>query len=229
MDGENNGEQAHLVDKGWYYLDKTIPGGESKDCFAAIDKSTGYVMGFFSESVKVEKGAKIRDSLLYGEVFVSKNSTVLNSNIGNPKGESIVIIQGKSNITYTTIRTNIVRRDSQVFIIDSKVELATFRVRPGTLTIRSSTVIGVNPPSITTSIGQVNRFLNSGIIVDSLVYLGNNNNLSIGNFIISNSKVNLDILDERFQRSRIVSNVNCMRTLNLPISLPIINNNSIGT
>lgn len=227
MDRENNGEQTHLVDKGWYYLDKTIPGGESKDCFAAIDKSTDYVMGFFSESVKVEKGAKIRDSLLYGEVFVSKDSTVLNSNIGNPEGESIVIIQGKSNITYTTIRTNIVRRDSQVFIIDSKVELATFRVRPGTLTIRSSTVIGVNPPSITTDIGQVNRFLDSGIIVDSLVYLGNNNNLSIGNFIISNSKVNLDILDERFQRYRIISNVDCMRNLNLPISLPIINNNSI--
>lgn len=228
MDREGNGEQAHLVDKGWYYLDKTIPGGESKDCFAAIDKATDYVMGFFSESVKVEKGAKIRDSLLYGEVFVSKDSTVLNSNIGNPEGESIIIIQGKSNIAYTTIRTNIVRRDSQVFIIDSKVELATFRVRPGALTIRSSTVIGVNPPSITTDIAQINRFIDSGIIVDSLVYLGNNNNLSIGNFIISNSKVNLDILDERFQLSRIVSNVDCMRNLNLPISLPIINNISIG-
>lgn len=230
MDRQDSGEQVPMkIDKGWYYLDKTISGGESKDCFAAIDKSTDYVMGFFSESVKVEKGAKIRDSLLYGEVFVSKDSTVLNSNIGNPEGESIVIIQGRSNITYTTIRTNIVRRDSQVFIIDSKVELATFRVRPGTLTIRSSTVIGVNPPSITTDIGQVNRFLDSGVIVDSLVYLGNNNNnLSMGNFIISNSKVNLDILDERFQRSRIISNVDCMRNLNLPISLPIINNNSIG-
>ena len=228
MEGENRGKQAHIIDKGWYYLDKTLVGGESQDCFAAIDKSTDYVMGYFSELVKVEEGAKVRDSLLYGEVFVSKDSTVLNSNIGNPEGESIVIIQGKSNITYSTFRTNIVRRDSQVVIIDSKIQLATFRVRPGTLTIRSSTVIGVNPPSITTDIGQVNRFLDSGIIVDSLVYLGNNNNLSIGNFIISNSKVNLDILDERFQRSRIISNIDCMRNLNLPISLPIINNNSIG-
>lgn len=77
MDREGNREQTHLVDKGWYYLDKTIPGGESKDCFAAIDKSTDYVMGFFSESVKVEKGAKIRDSLLYGEVFVSKSWSAL--------------------------------------------------------------------------------------------------------------------------------------------------------
>ena len=227
MEGENRGKQAHIVDKGWYYLDKTLVGGESQDCFAAIDKSTDYVMGYFSELAKVEEGAKVRDSLLYGEVFVSKDSTVLNSNIGNSEGESIVIIQGKSNITYTTIRTNIVRRDSQVFIIDSKVELATFRVRSGTLTIRNSTVIGANPPSITTDIGQSNKFLDSGIIVDSLVYLGNNNNMSIGNFIISNSKVNLDILDERFQRSRIISNIDCMRNLNLPISLPIINNRSI--
>nr|DAN33372.1 MAG TPA: hypothetical protein [Caudoviricetes sp.] len=227
MEGENRGKQAHIVDKGWYYLDKTLVGGESQDCFAAIDKSTDYVMGYFSELAKVEEGAKVRDSLLYGEVFVSKDSTVLNSNIGNPDGESIVIIQGKSNIAYTTIRTNIVRRDSQVFIIDSKVELATFRVRSGTLTIRNSTVIGANPPSITTDIGQSNKFLDSGIIVDSLVYLGNNNNMSIGNFIISNSKVNLDILDERFQRSRIISNIDCMRNLNLPISLPIINNRSI--
>lgn len=227
MDRENNGEQAHLVDKGWYYLDKTIPGGESKDCFAAIDKSTDYVIGFFSESVKVEKGAKIRDSLLYGEVFVSKDSTVLNSNIGNPEGESIVIIQGKSNITYTTIRTNIVRRDSQVFIIDSKVELATFRVRSGTLTIRNSTVIGANPPSITTDIGQFNKFLDSGIIVDSLVYLGNDNNLSIGDYIISNSKVNLDVLDGRFHKSRIISDIVCLEKKLMQISLPIINNRSI--
>ena len=153
MEGENRGKQAHLVDKGWYYLDKTLVGGESQDCFAAIDKSTDYVMGYFSELAKVEEGAKVRDSLLYGKVFVSKDSTVLNSNIGNPEGESIVIIQGKSNITYSTFRTNIVRRNSQVFIIDSKVELATFRVRPGTLTIRNSTVIGANPPSITTDIG----------------------------------------------------------------------------
>lgn len=227
MDREGNREQTHLVDKGWYYLDKTIPGGESQDCFAAIDKSTDYVMGYFSELAKVEEGAKVRDSLLYGKVFVSKDSTVLNSNIGNPEGESIVIIQGKSSIMYSTFRTNIVRRDSQVFIIDSKVELATFRVRSGTLTIRNSTVIGANPPSITTDIGQFNKFLDSGIIVDSLVYLGNNNNMSIGNFIISNSKVNLDILDDRFQRSRIISNIDCMRNLNLPISLPIINNRSI--
>lgn len=227
MEGENRGKQAHIVDKGWYYLDKTLVGGESQDCFVAIDKSTDYVMGYFSELAKVEEGAKVRDNLLYGKVFVSKDSTVLNSNIGNPEGESIVIIQGKSNIAYTTIRTNIVRRDSQVFIIDSKVELATFRVRSGTLTIRNSTVIGANPPSITTDIGQSNKFLDSGIIVDSLVYLGNNNNMSIGNFIISNSKVNLDILDERFQRSRIISNIDCMRNLNLPISLPIINNRSI--
>lgn len=145
MEGENRGKQAHIVDKGWYYLDKTLVGGESQDCFAAIDKSTDYVMGYFSELAKVEEGAKVRDSLLYGKVFVSKDSTVLNSNIGNPEGESIVIIQGKSNITYSTFRTNIVRRNSQVFIIDSKVELATFRVRPGTLTIRNSTVIGAIP------------------------------------------------------------------------------------
>lgn len=227
MEGENRWKQAHIIDKGWYYLDKTLVGGESQDCFAAIDKFTDYVMGYFSELAKVEEGAKVKDSLLYGKVFVSKDSTVLNSNIGNPDGESIVIIQGKSNIAYTTIRTNIVRRDSQVFIIDSKVELATFRVRSGTLTIRNSTVIGANPPSITTDIGQSNKFLDSGIIVDSLVYLGNNNNLSMGNFIISISKVNLDILDERFQRSRIISNIDCMRNLNLPISLPIINNRSI--
>jgi len=127
MEGENRGKQAHIIDKGWYYLDKTLVGGESQDCFAAIDKSTDYVMGYFSELVKVEEGAKVRDSLLYGEVFVSKDSTVLNSNIGNPEGESIVIIQGKSNITYSTFRTNIVRRDSQVVIIDSKIQLATFR------------------------------------------------------------------------------------------------------
>lgn len=227
MEGENRGKQAHIIDKGWYYLDKTLVGGESQDCFAAIDKSTDYVMGYFSELAKVEEGAKVRDSLLYGKVFVSKDSTVLNSNIGNPDGESIVIIQGKSNIAYTTIRTNIVRRDSQVFIIDSKVELATFRVRSGTLTIRNSTVIGANPPSITTDIGQFNKFLDSGIIVDSLVYLGNNNNMSIGNFIISNSKVNLDILDERFHRSRIISDVICLEKKPMQISLPIINNRSI--
>lgn len=227
MEGENRGKQAHIVDKGWYYLDKTLVGGESQDCFAAIDKSTDYVMGYFSELAKVEEGAKVRDSLLYGKVFVSKDSTVLNSNIGNPEGESIVIIQGKSNIAYTTIRTNIVRRDSQVFIIDSKIQLATFRVRPGTLTIRSSTLIGVNPPSITTDIRQVNRFLDSGIIVDSLVYLGNDNNLSIGDYIISNSKVNLDVLDGRFHRSRIISDVICLEKKPMQISLPIVNNRSI--
>lgn len=227
MEGENRGKQAHIVDKGWYYLDKTLVGGESQDCFAAIDKSTDYVMGYFSELAKVEEGAKVRDSLLYGKVFVSKDSTVLNSNIGNPEGESIVIIQGKSNITYTTIRTNIVRRDSQVFIIDSKVELATFRVRPGTLTIRNSTVIGANPPSITTDIGQFNKFLGSGIIVDSLVYLGNDNNLSIGDYIISNSKVNLDVLDGMFHRSIIISDVICLEKKPMQISLPIVNNRSI--
>jgi hypothetical protein len=227
MEGENRGKQAHIVDKGWYYLDKTLVGGESQDCFAAIDKSTDYVMGYFSELAKVEEGAKVRDSLLYGKVFVSKDSTVLNSNIGNPEGESIVIIQGKSNITYSTFRTNIVRRNSQVFIIDSKVELATFRVRPGTLTIRNSTVIGANPPSITTDIGQFNKFLGSGIIVDSLVYLGNDNNLSIGDYIISNSKVNLDILDGMFHRSRIISDVICLEKKSMQISLPIINNRSI--
>lgn len=227
MEGENRGKQAHIVDKGWYYLDKTLVGGESQDCFAAIDKSTDYVIGYFSELAKVEEGAKVRDSLLYGKVFVSKDSTVLNSNIGNPEGESIVIIQGKSNITYTTIRTNIVRRDSQVFIIDSKVELATFRVRPGTLTIRNSTVIGANPPSITTDIGQFNKFLGSGIIVDSLVYLGNDNNLSIGDYIISNSKVNLDVLDGMFHRSRIISDVICLEKKPMQISLPIVNNRSI--
>lgn len=86
MEGENRGKQAHIVDKGWYYLDKTLVGGESQDCFAAIDKSTDYVMGYFSELAKVEEGAKVRDSLLYGKVFVSKDSTVLNSNIGNPEG-----------------------------------------------------------------------------------------------------------------------------------------------
>lgn len=134
---------------------------------------------------------------------------------------------GKSNITYTTIRTNIVRRDSQVFIIDSKVELATFRVRPGTLTIRNSTVIGANPPSITTDIGQFNKFLGSGIIVDSLVYLGNDNNLSIGDYIISNSKVNLDVLDGMFHRSRIISDVICLEKKPMQISLPIVNNRSI--
>lgn len=227
MEGENRGKQAHIVDKGWYYLDKTLVGGESQDCFAAIDKSTDYVMGYFSELVKVEEGAKVRDSLLYGEVFVSKDSTVLNSNIGNPEGESIVIIQGKSNITYSTFRTNIVRGNSQVFIIDSKVELATFRVRPGTLTIKNSTVIGANPPSITTDIGQFNKFLDSGIIVDSLVYLGNDNNLSIGDYIISNSKVNLDVLDGRFHRSRIISDVICLEKKPMQISLPIVNNRSI--
>jgi hypothetical protein len=227
MEGENRGKQAHIVDKGWYYLDKTLVGGESQNCFAAIDKSTDYVMGYFSELAKVEEGAKVRDSLLYGEVFVSKDSTVLNSNIGNPDGESIVIIQGKSNIAYTTIRTNIVRRNSQVFIIDSKVELATFRVRSGTLTIRNSTVIGANPPSITTDIGQSNKFLDSGIIVDSLVYLGNDNNLSIGDYIISNSKVNLDVLDGRFHRSRIISDVICLEKKPMQISLPIVNNRSI--
>lgn len=141
--------------------------------------------------------------------------------------ESIVIIQGKSNITYSTFRTNIVRRNSQVFIIDSKVELATFRVRPGTLTIRNSTVIGANPPSITTDIGQFNKFLGSGIIVDSLVYLGNDNNLSIGDYIISNSKVNLDVLDGRFHRSRIISDVICLEKKPMQISLPIVNNRSI--
>lgn len=227
MEGENRGKQAHIVDKGWYYLDKTLVGGESQECFAAIDKSTDYVIGYFSELAKVEEGAKVRDSLLYGKAFVSKDSTVLNSNIGNPEGESIVIIQGKSNITYTTIRTNIVRRDSQVFIIDSKVELATFRVRPGTLTIRNSTVIGANPPSITTDIGQFNKFLGSGIIVDSLVYLGNDNNLSIGDYIISNSKVNLDVLDGMFHRSRIISDVICLEKKPMQISLPIVNNRSI--
>lgn len=227
MEGENRGKQAHIVDKGWYYLDKTMVGGESQDCFAAIDKSTDYVMGYFSELAKVEEGAKVRDSLLYGKVFVSKDSTVLNSNIGNPEGESIVIIQGKSNITYSTFRTNIVRRNSQVFIIDSKVELATFRVRPGTLTIRNSTVIGANPPSITTDIGQFNKFLGSGIIVDSLVYLGNDNNLSIGDYVISNSKVNLDVLDGRFHRSRIISDVICLEKKPMQISLPIVNNRSI--
>lgn len=227
MEGENRGKQAHIVDKGWYYLDKTLVGGESQDCFAAIDKSTDYVMGYFSELAKVEEGAKVIDSLLYGKVFVSKDSTVLNSNIGNPEGESIVIIQGKSNIAYTTIRTNIVRRDSQVFIIDSKVELATFRVRSGTLTIRNSTVIGTNPPSITTDIGQSNKFLDSGIIVDSLVCLGNDNNLSIGDYIISNSKVNLDVLDGRFHKSRIISDVICLEKKPMQISLPIINNRSI--
>lgn len=227
MEGENRGKQAHIVDKGWYYLDKTLVGGESQDCFAAIDKSTDYVMGYFSELAKVEEGAKVRDSLLYGKVFVSKDSTVLNSNIGNPEGESIVIIQGKSNITYSTFRTNIVRRNSQVFIIDSKVELATFRVRSGTLTIRNSTVIGANPPSITTDIGQFNKFLGSGIIVDSLVYLGNDNNLSIGDYIISNSKVNLDVLDGRFHKSRIISDVICLEKKPMQISLPIINNRSI--
>lgn len=227
MEGENRGKQAHIVDKGWYYLDKTLVGGESQDCFAAIDKSTDYVMGYFSELAKVEEGAKVRDSLLYGKVFVSKDSTVLNSNIGNPEGESIVIIQGKSNITYSTFRTNIVRRNSQVFIIDSKVELVTFRVRPGTLTIRNSTVIGANPPSITTDIGQFNKFLGSGIIVDSLVYLGNDNNLSIGDYIISNSKVNLDVLDGMFHRSRIISDVICLEKKPMQISLPIINNRSI--
>lgn len=202
-------------------------GGESQDCFAAIDKSTDYVMGYFSELAKVEEGAKVRDSLLYGEVFVSKDSTVLNSNIGNPEGESIVIIQGKSSIMYSTFRTNIVRRDSQVFIIDSKVELATFRVRSGTLTIRNSTVIGANPPSITTDIGQFNKFLDSGIIVDSLVYLGNDNNLSIGDYIISNSKVNLDVLYGRFHKSRIISDIVCLEKKPMQISLPIINNRSI--
>ena len=227
MEGENRGKQAHIVDKGWYYLDKTMVGGESQDCFAAIDKSTDYVMGYFSELAKVEEGAKVRDSLLYGEVFVSKDSTVLNSNIGNPEGESIVIIQGKSSIMYSTFRTNIVRRDSQVFIIDSKVELATFRVRSGTLTIRNSTVIGANPPSITTDIGQFNKFLDSGIIVDSLVYLGNDNNLSIGDYIISNSKVNLDVLDGRFHKSRIISDIVCLEKKSMQISLPIINNRSI--
>lgn len=227
MEGENRGKQAHIVDKGWYYLDKTLVGGESQDCFAAIDKSTDYVMGYFSELAKVEEGAKVRDSLLYGKVFVSKDSTVLNSNIGNPEGESIVIIQGKSNITYSTFRTNIVRRNSQVFIIDSKVELATFRVRPGTLTIRNSTVIGANPPSITTDIGQFNKFLDSGIIVDSLVYLGNDNNLSIGDYIISNSKVNLDVLDGRFHKSRIISDIVCLEKKSMQISLPIVNNRSI--
>lgn len=227
MEGENRGKQAHIVDKGWYYLDKTLVGGESQDCFAAIDKSTDYVMGYFSELAKVEEGAKVRDSLLYGKVFVSKDSTVLNSNIGNPEGESIVIIQGKSNITYSTFRTNIVRRNSQVFIIDSKVELATFRVRPGTLTIRNSTVIGANPPSITTDIGQFNKFLGSGIVVDSLVYLGNDNNLSIGDYVISNSKVNLDVLDGRFHRSRIISDVICLEKKPMQISLPIVNNRSI--
>lgn len=227
MEGENRGKQAHIVDKGWYYLDKTLVGGESQDCFAAIDKSTDYVMGYFSELAKVEDGAKVRDSLLYGKVFVSKDSTVLNSNIGNPDGESIVIIQGKSNIAYTTFRTNIVRRNSQVFIIDSKVELATFRVRSGTLTIRNSIVIGANPPSITTDIGQSNKFLDSGIIVDSLVYLGNDNNLSIGDYIISNSKVNLDVLDGMFHRSRIISDVICLEKKPMQISLPIVNNRSI--
>ena len=227
MEGENRGKQAHIVDKGWYYLDKTLVGGESQDCFAAIDKSTNHVMGYFSESAKVEEGAKVRDSFLYGEVFVSKNSSVLNSDIGNPDGESIVIIQGKSNIIYTTIRTNIVRGDSQVFIIDSKVELATFRVRSGTLTIRNSTVIGTNPPSITTDETQSNKFLDSGIIVDSLVYLGNDNNLSIGDYIISNSKVNLDVLDGMFHRSRIISDVICLEKKPMQISLPIINNRSI--
>lgn len=227
MEGENRGKQAHIVDKGWYYLDKTLVGGESQDCFAAIDKSTDYVMGYFSELAKVEEGAKVRDSLLYGEVFVSKDSTVLNSNIGNPEGESIVIIQGKSSIMYSTFRTNIVRRDSQVFIIDSKVELATFRVRSGTLTIRNSTVIGANPPSITTDIGQFNKFLDSGIIVDSLVYLGNDNNLSIGDYIISNSKVNLDVLDGRFHKSRIISDIVYLEKKSMQISLPIINNRSI--
>lgn len=227
MEGENRGKQAHIIDKGWYYLDKTMVGGESQDCFAAIDKSTDYVMGYFSELAKVEEGAKVRDSLLYGEVFVSKDSTVLNSNIGNPEGESIVIIQGKSSIMYSTFRTNIVRRDSQVFIIDSKVELATFRVRSGTLTIRNSTVIGANPPSITTDIGQFNKFLDSGIIVDSLVYLGNDNNLSIGDYIISNSKVNLDVLDGRFHKSRIISDIVCLEKKSMQISLPIINNRSI--
>ena len=227
MEGENRGKQAHIVDKGWYYLDKTLVGGESQDCFAAIDKSTDYVMGYFSELAKVEEGAKVRDSLLYGKVFVSKDSTVLNSNIGNPEGESIVIIQGKSSIMYSTFRTNIVRRDSHVFIIDSKVELATFRVRSGTLTIRNSTVIGVNPPSITTDIGQFNKFLDSGIIVDSLVYLGNDNNLSIGDYIISNSKVNLDVLDGRFHKSRIISDIVCLEKKSMQISLPIINNRSI--
>jgi hypothetical protein len=227
MEGENRGKQAHIIDKGWYYLDKTLVGGESQDCFAAIDKSTDYVMGYFSELAKVEEGAKVKDSLLYGKVFVSKDSTVLSSNIGNPDGESIVIIQGKSNITYSTFRTNIVRRNSQVFIIDSKVELATFRVRPGTLTIKNSTVIGANPPSITTDIGQFNKFLDSGIIVDSLVYLGNDNNLSIGDYIISNSKVNLDVLDGRFHRSRIISDVICLEKKPMQISLPIVNNRSI--
>lgn len=227
MEGENRGKQAPIVDKGWYYLDKTLVGGESQDCFAAIDKSTDYVIGYFSELAKVEEGAKVRDSLLYGKVFVSKDSTVLNSNIGNPEGESIVIIQGKSSIMYSTFRTNIVRRDSQVFIIDSKVELATFRVRSGTLTIRNSTVIGANPPSITTDIGQFNKFLGSGIIVDSLVYLGNDNNLSIGDYIISNSKVNLDVLDGMFHRSRIISDVICLEKKPMQISLPIVNNRSI--
>lgn len=228
MEGENRGKQAHIIDKGWYYLDKSLT-NKDQTCFAAIEKSTDHVMGYFSESAKVEEGAKVRDSFLYGEVFVSKDSSVINSDVGNPDGESIVIIQGKSNIMYSTIRTNIFRGDSQVFIIDSKVELATFRVRSGTLTIRKSTVIGTNPPSITTDEIQSNKFLDSGIIVDSLVYLGNDNNLSIGNFIISNSKVNLDILDGRFHKSRIISDVVCLDNKSLPISLPIINNRSICT
>lgn len=226
MEGENREKQAHVIDKGWYYLDKSLA-NKDQTCFAAIEKSTGHVMGYFSEMAKVEEGAKIRDSFLYGEVFVSKDSSVLNSDIGNPEGYSIVIIQGKSAITYSTIRTNIVRKDSQVLIIDSKVQLSTFRVRPGTLTIRNSTVIGTNPPSITTDETQNNKFIDSGIIVDSLVYLGNNNNLSIGDFIISNSKVNLDILDGRFHKSRVISDVVCLDKKSLPISLPIINNRSI--
>lgn len=237
MDRQNSGEQVPMkIDKGWYYLDKSLLRGGNgiygllrggKDIYAAVDKATGQVMGMFSESAKIEEGAKIRDSRLYGEVFVSKDSSIISSEVGNREGGSIIVVQGKSNISYSTIRTGFVKENSQVLIIDSNIELATFRARPGTITIRNSKVIGTNPPTITTHKDQINRFLGGGIIVDSLVYLGHNNNLSIGNFIISNSKVNLDILDERFQRSRIVSNVDCLRNYNSPISLPIINNRSI--
>lgn len=226
MDRENSGEQVPMkIDKGWYYLDKSLLRG-GNGIYAAVDYTTGQVIGMFSESAKVEEGAKIRDSRLYGEVFVSKDSVIISSEIGNREGKSIVMVQGKSNISYSTIRTSFIREDSQVFIIDSNIELATFRARSGTITIRNSKVIGTNPPTITTHKDQHNRFLGGGIIVDSLVYLGHNNNLDMDEYIINNSKINLDNLDGRFMKSRIISNVDCLKEVGV-IGLPIINNNSM--
>lgn len=236
MDRQDSGEQVPMkIDKGWYYLDKSLLRGGNgiygllrggKEIYAAVDKATGQVIGMFSESVKVEEGAKIRDSRLYGEVFVSKDSSIISSEVGNREGGSIIVVQGKSNISYSTIRTGFVKENSQVLVIDSNIKLATFRAKPGTITIRNSNVIGTNPPTITTHKDQINRFLSGGIIVDSLVYLGYNNNLDMDDYIINNSKINLDNLDGRSMRSRIISNVDCLKERSV-ISLPIINNNSM--